>query len=152
MDSFDDDESIKPQKDIPAIWKTSSVWEYVILILSIAVILVFLIPNDDDKIMNYTLSLASYASVILFVYYWSLVKPMRDHRIMLIFFVFVFMLSQIFHYYTDNNVVDIVMYSISLCILLYIIGRGITSPMVIIILIPLGYLIYLLTIQIICMS
>lgn len=131
------------------IWCKASVLEYILLLVAIAIILIFLIPNRNQyKILIYFLSLITYAIVIFYVYFWSVKRDMRDIRLMLIFFVFVLLSSQLFHYYTTNNVVALIMYTISLILLVYIVVRGFMTWFTIAMLIPLGFVTYQIVVQI----
>lgn len=131
------------------IWYVSGYLEYILLFVSIAIILIFLIPFDNKYyIWVYFISIISYALVIFFVYYWSRKNDMRDMRLMLIFFVFTMMSSQLFHYYTLNNVVAVAMYAISLIFLLYISIRGWKSLFALAMLFPIAFIVYQIIVQI----
>jgi len=131
------------------IWYISGYLEYILLFISIAIILIFLIPFDNKYyIWIYIISIVSYALVIFFVYFWSRKRDMRDVRLMLIFFVFAMLASQFFHYYTLNNVVVVSMYTISLILLLYISIRGWKTVFAIAMLFPIAFIIYQIVVQI----
>ncbi len=131
------------------IWSKGGVLEYIFLLIAILVTLIFLIPNSNEyKVLIYFLSLISYALVIFFVYFWSVKNDMRDIRLILIFFVFALLLSQVFHYYTLNNVVAIIMYSISLILLIYIVARGIKTWFALAMIFPIAFVIYQLIVQV----
>lgn len=131
------------------IWYEHSVLEYVLLFISIAIILIFLIPfSIQYYVLIYFASIISYAIVIFFVYYWSVRNDMRDIRLMLIFFVFALVLSQLFQYYTTDDVLVIMMYVISLAFLLYIIVRGWKTPFVIALIVPLAFIISQIVVQV----
>lgn len=131
------------------IWERSSVLEYILIYVVIVVFLVFIIPRDSvDWALAYTASVISYGAVILFIYYWSIRTNYenRDMRLIFIIYFFVMMFAQVFYYYTTNDVIAIVMLVIAIALLIYLIVRGIATPFVMAMLIPLAlaaYYIYL---------
>lgn len=130
------------------IWGKSGVLEYIFMMVSIIVILIALIPSSNKyRLLIYFLSLITYSLVIFFVYFWSMKKDMRDMRLMLIFFFFSLLLSQLFHYYTLNNVVAIIMYTISLAILIYISVRGWKTWFALAMLFPILFVVYQIIVQ-----
>lgn len=132
------------------IWCESSIIEYILIWVVIVVFLIFIIPRDD-WIYAYLANVVSYGIVIAYIYYWSLRTNYenRDMRLVFLIFYFVMLLSIVFHYYTTNDVIAIVMLSITFILLVYLIVRGIKGFFFILLLIPIALVVYYITIEII---
>jgi hypothetical protein len=142
VDNEDSPNSLHPQ------WYTSNVTDYILLIIVVLIILFFLIPGattDSGNInrwINYVFSVISYATVIMYAYYYVTVFGYKQElNILMIIFVFVFLFSQLAQYYIKNPLVSMLSYIAALGLLIYIPIMA-SSYLAFILILPGLYLIY----------